>query len=309
MKRVPGNNRAAGPETGKRREFSRRQFLKAALAVAGGAVVMQPPSSAAAERGDVAQWAFLSDTHIAADHDNRYRGFYPYRNLQTVVAQIAADVPEGLVVTGDLARLTGRAGDYENLKALLAPITEKRPAYLAIGNHDSRRNFLRAFEYLDDGASADHSKHVVAADTGPVRLVVLDSLLFSNMSWGLVGRAQRVWLQDYLRHFDDKPAILFLHHDVGPGTSLLDVRRFWDVIAPAAHVKAVVHGHSHAFGFTQFAGIHVINLPATGYNLHDRDPVGWVEARLTPAGGEFALHAIGGNARLDGYTWTLRWRA
>jgi len=121
---------------------------------------------------------------------------------------------------------------------------------MTIGNHDSRRNFLRAFEYLEDGASASWRKYVIAADTGPVRLVLLDSLLFSNTSWGLVGGAQRTWLKDYLRRFDDKPAILFLHHDVAPGTSLLDVNRLWDIIVPARQVKALVHGHSHRFGFT-----------------------------------------------------------
>jgi 3',5'-cyclic AMP phosphodiesterase CpdA len=296
------------PDSETHRQWNRREFLKAALAAAGAAVALQPRLSLSAERTDVARWAFLSDTHISVNPENRYRGFYPYRNLQTVVAQMASDLPEGLVVAGDLARLTGHAGDYENLKALLAPITEQRPTYMTIGNHDSRRNFLRAFEYLEDGASVHWRKHVVAADTGPVRLVLLDSLLFSNMSWGLVGGAQRVWLREYLRTFDDKPALLFIHHDVGPGTSLLDVSRLWDIIVPARQVKAVVHGHSHGFGFKRFEGVHVINLPASGYNLHDGDPVGWVQAQLTPEDGRFVLHSIGGNARLDGYTTTLRWR-
>jgi len=308
MKSILEDTGAIEPNTGHRQGLSRRRFLQAALAFAGGAVALQPRLSLGAEPVDLARWAFLSDTHIAANPKNHYRGFYPYRNLQEIVTQITSDLPEGLLVTGDLARLTGRAGDYENFQELLAPITEQRPAYMTIGNHDSRRNFLRAFEYLEDGASASWRKYVIAADTGPVRLVLLDSLLFSNTSWGLVGGAQRTWLKDYLRRFDDKPAILFLHHDVAPGTSLLDVNRLWDIIVPARQVKALVHGHSHRFGFSRFEGIHVINLPATGYNLHNGDPVGWVEARLTPEDGRFVLHSIGGNARLDGYTATLGWR-
>jgi len=308
MKSVLGDTGAIGPDPGSRPRLSRRKFLKAALAVAGGAMGLQPRPGFGAEPVDVARWAFLSDTHIAANPKNRYRGFYPYRNLQEVVEQITSDLPEGLLVTGDLARLTGRAGDYENLKDLLAPITQQRPTYMTIGNHDSRRNFLRAFDYLEEGASASWRKHVIAADTGPVRLVLLDSLLFSNTSWGLVGGAQRTWLRDYLRSFDDKPALLFIHHDVEPGTSLLDVNRLWDIIVPARQVKAVVHGHSHGFGFARYEGIHVITLPATGYNLHNGDPVGWVEARLTPEDGEFVLHSIGGNARLDGYRAALGWR-
>jgi hypothetical protein len=62
--------------------------------------------------GGQPRWAFLSDTHIAGDPEDKYRGFYPYRNLQTAFTRIASDLPEGLVVTVDIARLTGQMGDY-----------------------------------------------------------------------------------------------------------------------------------------------------------------------------------------------------
>jgi predicted phosphodiesterase len=76
-----------------------------------------------------------------------------------------------------------------------------------------------------------------------------------------------------------------------------------------AKVKAVVYGHSHRFKFSQHKGIHMINLPATGYNMSGSQPVGWVEANLTDQGGEFTLHAIGGNRKNNGCCERLTWRS
>jgi 3',5'-cyclic AMP phosphodiesterase CpdA len=144
--------------------------------------------------------------------------------------------------------------------------------------------------------------------SGPVRLILLDSLLFIDLPWGKLGRAQRAWLQTYLRVSDDTPTLLFLHHPIAGKDSLFDGRAFWDLIKPMAKVKAVVHGHSHIFNVAERDGIHVIGLPATGYNTYDRDPVGWMDAHLTKDYGDFFLHAIDGNTRLDGTARRLRWR-
>jgi len=256
-----------------------------------------------------ARWAFLSDTHIPADTENNYRGFYPYRNLQKVVAQIAADLPEGAIITGDLARLEGLTGDYANAAKLLEPLTKERPVCVALGNHDNRANFLGAFKKPGGAKQAVRGKHVVIAEAGPVRLIVLDSLMFTNKVPGLLGQAQRNWLRSYLSTSDDKPTLLFFHHTLGEGDGdLLDAPRLFDIARPASNVKALVFGHSHAYSYAELDGIHLINLPATGYNFNDAQPVGWVEARLTANGAKFELHAVGGNTAIDGQTKTLRWR-
>jgi Icc protein len=288
--------------------LSRRQFLSTGLAVASGIATLGPRPSLADDRPDITRWALLSDPHIAIDPDDRYRGFRPYRNLQEVSAQIADSPSEGIVITGDLARLTGRAGAYENVKGLLNPLAEKRPIYLAIGNHDHRRNFQRAF---DNGVSSRHrvdGRHILVANAGPVRMIVLDSLLFVNWFPGMLGGTQLAWLQTYLRVCDDTPTILFVHHAVSGSRDLWDAGRLLDLVKPVAKVKAVISGHCHVCTFSQFAGIHLINLPAIGYNFQDNQPVGWVEAQLTRQSGEFTVHAIGGDREIDGHIQRLRWR-
>lgn len=288
--------------------LDRRQFLKTTLAVAGGVATFGSRQLLAADRKEPAHWAFLSDTHIAADPDDRHRGFYPYRILQEITGQLASNLPDGLVVAGDLARLKGRSGDYENVRKLLTPIAEKRPIHLATGNHDNRSNFLRAFA---DSGGRDwlvKGKRLLTVKTGPAMLILLDSLLFVDLPWGRLGHAQRAWLKTYLRASDNIPTVLFVHHPIKGRDALLDGSSLMKLVRPVAKVKAIVHGHSHQYCFREIDGIHVIGLPATGYNTRNEDAVGWVETHLTSDEGLFTLHAVDGNTRGNKQTQRLRWR-
>jgi len=285
--------------------------MKFGLAAAGSVFVMGAGNSFAEENNtkESTHWAFVSDTHIPADVSNNYRGFYPYKNLQTIVPEITSARPEGVTITGDLARLTGESGDYVNLKKLVRPLAEQTPIFMALGNHDNRNNFVKVFEDAPGEKQAVRGKHVVVANKAHARLIMLDSLLYANKVAGLLGKAQRQWLATYLRKCDDRPTLLCFHHTLGDGDGdLLDVPRLFDMIEPIRKVKALVFGHSHAYGYSKFEGIHLINLPAVGYNFNDAQPVGWVEARLRKRGGDFVLHAAGGNKDMDGQATKLTWR-
>lgn len=282
--------------------MNRRMFLTMGLAAASGVITLRHRETLK----DFARWAFLSDTHIHADPMYRFRGFCTHLNLRKTVDQIGDEIPEGVVITGDLARSRGGADAYENVKALLAPISRERPVHLAIGNHDDRDSFLTAFTgSAHTGGIKD--KYITTAMAGPIRLVLLDTLLYVNTFPGMLGNLQRIWLETYLRMSDDTPTILCFHHT--PRADLLDIRRLFEIITPVRKVKALIFGHSHKYQFSQVEGIHCINLPATGYNFTGSQPVGWVEARLTAHAGEFVLHAVGGNTRQHGAVRFLRWRA
>jgi Icc protein len=295
------------------RRVSRREFLTFGLAVAGGVVTLKPRRTLGDERPNpghrkkTARWAFLSDVHIAASPNNHFHGHYPYRNLVKALEQINGDMPDGMVITGDLARWKGDTGAYSNLRAMLAPVAVKRPIHMALGNHDHRERFLEAFDSYETCEEPIRNKYIVTGRAGPIRLVVLDSLLYTNVYGGMIGKTQRVWLDTYLRLCDDTPTILFLHH--APRADLLDAGRLLDIAAPAKKVKAIVYGHSHKYDYREYEGIHLVNLPACGYNFTNAQPVGWVEARLTDEGGEFTLHAVGGSRKRDGRPVSLAWRA
>jgi Icc protein len=305
--------------------MNRRSFIQTSLAAFGTLITLNSGCSTSLMKKSDRQThlAILADTHIPEDVENNYRGFYPYQNLQKVVPEIISASPDGVLIAGDLARLTGQAGDYANLKKLIEPVAEKTPVFMALGNHDNRENFLRAFDRTPGEKPAVKGKYVTNVDgshfakdsqngvpeKAPVRLIMLDSLLYTNKAPGLLGKAQRQWLENYLKESDETPVILCFHHTLSDGDDdLLDVPRLFSMIAPIRKVKAIVYGHSHVYGYSEFEGIHLINLPAVGYNFSDSDPVGWVEARLTRQDGDFVLHAVAGNQDKDGSVTKLTWR-
>jgi 3',5'-cyclic AMP phosphodiesterase CpdA len=244
-----------------------------------------PNASAAGEeetRNKETRLALLSDTHIPADRKDEYRKFLPWENLQKVVPQLVDARPEGVIINGDAARLSGEIADYEELKKLLSPVAERAPVSIALGNHDHRENFSKIFPETAADRQKVADKHVLVLETPPVRILLLDSLLYVNKVAGLLGKAQREWLAAYLESSDAKPTVLFVHHTLGDADGeLLDVDRFFRVLQPHRKVKAVFYGHSHEYAFGERDGIHLVNLPAVGYNFKDSEPVGWVQARFT----------------------------
>ena len=78
--------------------------------------------------------------------------FGPYDNFKKAAAEAAAAKPDGALICGDVARLEGMAGDYDNVKALSKPLMDAAPVAFVMGNHDNRKNFLAAFGAGQKGA-------------------------------------------------------------------------------------------------------------------------------------------------------------
>ncbi len=252
--------------------------------------------------------ALLSDTHTPADPTNEYRKFFPVQNLKTVVPQVLEAHPQAVILDGDAARLTGQLEDYEALKGLLAPLAEHCPIHIALGNHDHRENFLRVFPQEPGLAQKVAGKHVLVYEQPFLRAIVLDSMLYVDRVAGLLGKAQRTWLDQYLASVDARPVVLFVHHTLRDGDGdLLDVDALYRIVSPYQKVKAIFYGHSHQYAFERRGRLHLVNLPAVGYNFSDKEPVGWVDAFFSAEGVDLTLRAIGGNRELDGQTTSLAW--
>ncbi|MEZ6118173.1 MAG: metallophosphoesterase [Pirellulaceae bacterium] len=290
-------------------KLNRRHFLSIAAAT-GLSSFTNVTIVRANDDTDRSHWALLSDTHIPQDVEEAFRGFKPVNNLNQIVPQISQANVAGTVICGDVARLVGLPGDYQQLKTCLAPLGD-HSLFMALGNHDDRVNFRAAFADSTSGESdADAGgKHVVVVEQKPVRFVILDSLFIVNEVAGLLGKAQREWLKTYLAESDDTPTVIFVHHTLGDNDGdLLDVPRFLDIVDPAKKIKAVFFGHSHVYSFQQRNGLHLINLPAVGYSFADEQPVGWIEAKFAATGVSLQLHAIASNTKHDGEVTELTWR-
>ena len=292
--------------------LGRRQFIRySAQALAACSLTGAARAAAGSPDSDKSlHLALLSDLHVAADPKSENRKFNPWENLQRVVAEVRDIQPHAVFVNGDLARQTGEPGDYEAVRELLAPLAHQYPIHLAMGNHDNRENFSKVFTPRPDSAQKVPDKYVLVVEEPFLRIVVLDSLLYVNKVSGLLGKAQRDWLDRFLAKCDARPTIVLVHHTLGDGDGdLLDAEAFYRITQPYGKVKAIFYGHSHEYSYKEHQGIHLINLPAVGYNFSDKEPVGWVDAFFTATGAELTLKAFGGNRVQDGKTKSLRWRS
>jgi 3',5'-cyclic AMP phosphodiesterase CpdA len=287
--------------------ISRRRFVDVSSKVIA-ALALTSRTGVAVESPLVFHVALLSDIHIAANALDENRKFRPTDNLKAVLPQVLAARPEGMIINGDLARMSGESSDYEAIKGLLAPASRQAPVYLVLGNHDDRTNFSKAFDKPSGERQQIENRHVLVIEHPFVRLILLDSLLFPTKTPGFLGMAQRQWLGRYLRETDGRPTMLFVHHTLGDDDgSLLDADRLFEVIRPHRKVKAIFYGHSHVYSYGRHQGVHLVNLPALGYNFSDSEPVGWVDAKFHPDGVKLCLHAIGGNRKADGEVQSLPW--
>lgn len=287
--------------------IDRRSFLQM-TSFGAAAVAVLGFRAGAAEAATGLHLALLSDTHVPGDRKNGSRGFNPWENLKRIVPDVVTSRPDGVLLCGDAARLSGLPDDYRELKSLLEPVAAVSPIYIGLGNHDDRAEFLKVFPQSPKPGETVKDKHIFVIEHPLVRIVMLDSLYYVNKVAGFLGKEQRQWLAGYLPGHADRPILIFVHHTLGDGDGdLLDAERMFEILRPHRHVKAVFYGHSHVWEQTQRDGLQLINLPAVGYNFRDQDPVGWVQARVQADGVELTLHAIGGNTADDGKTYRVKW--
>jgi 3',5'-cyclic AMP phosphodiesterase CpdA len=141
---------------------------------------------------------------------------------------------------------------------------------------------------------------------------MLDSLIKTLHTPGVVGEEQRAWLKKTLDANTDKPAIVMVHHNPienGLKANLEDEKEMFDILRPRKHVKAWIFGHTHQWGVSQDqSGMHLINLPPVAYLFTPGQPNGWVHATLKPDGIRVELRCIDKSHKDHGQVKELTWR-
>jgi len=282
--------------------------LSAGVTLVGGCARL-PFGGAGRKMPAQTRWALLADTHVSLDLNEMQRGRNIDDNFKLVVAEVLKAAPDQVAIAGDLARLEGKEGDYRVMRELIEPLVSRIPVAIAFGNHDHRENFRKVITWDAGKAAPVKGKRVRILEQAGLRFVMLDSLLTEKIVGGLLGKDQRVWLEKFLDESDRRPTFLFLHHTMtDTDGSLLDTDRFFKIILPRKQVKAVFYGHSHEYKYEKIKGMHLVNIPAVGYNFNDTQPMGWLEACFHAEGGDFTLRAFAGNMTQNGKTASLSWR-
>lgn len=266
--------------------LTRRQFLARSAAV-GASLLLTRRLSAAAPAVDPHTWALISDPHIAADRTKMAHEINMAGQFTTVVNDVLAQSvrPAGALINGDLAFNTGQTADYATFAALVEPLRGGQvPLHLGLGNHDHRERFWAALSKDATVPRPVADRQTAVISTPRANWFMLDSLDKTMSTPGLLGEAQLTWLAQSLDAHADKPALVMVHHNPRSAPdkpTLLDEDAFYAIIRPRRHVKAYLFGHSHRWSVTKDeSGLHLINLPTTGYVFDAAQPTGWVLAQL-----------------------------
>ena len=296
-------------------QLSRREFLKRAALAGAGAVLVPGCASLAGKLRDKNTFAFFSDAHVAADAALKNSGVNMADNLAACVRELTAwpVKPAAVIVNGDLAFKTGLPEDYAMFGKLFEPVRALAPVHLTLGNHDERENFWHAFPHDAQQLNSVPQRQLAVFSSDRANWVLLDSLDKTNSTPGELGAAQLTWLDDALKARAEKPVIIVCHHNLQtPGwtdglkaeTPTLD-----ELFARHRHIKAFIFGHTHNWNLSQHkTGVHLINLPPTGYVFTTGRPSGWVRATLATDGMEIELRALDPVQPDHGKVKTLSWR-
>jgi 3',5'-cyclic AMP phosphodiesterase CpdA len=291
-----------------RRDFC-RNMLGGTLTAALFAAL---PKTSWANESKSDHWVFLSDTHIPGNPDEERHTSNPNKNFAEVRDAVLklTDKPKGVIITGDFAFLQGKPEDYRQTVKQVAPyLAAGVPVHIAFGNHDNIDNFYAAFTDLKREALPVADKHITVLETPNANLFLLDSLYMPDAGSGFLGLPQLRWLRKELAARKDKPALLFAHHnlDNGAGT-LMDREEFWSVIKGAKNVKAYIYGHTHIYRQAVRDDVHLINLPALGWEFQlGKQPLGWTDVQLSSGGIELTLHTVHHEHPKDGDVRKFEW--
>lgn len=250
--------------------------------------------------------AQVSDPHVTAEGASPGAGVDAYARLAAVLRRIAdlAPRPDAIVLSGDLVEM-GTAAEYARLATLVdaTPL----PVHLMAGNHDDRDALARAFPGHGP-RFGEHGLHY-AVDAGPLRLVMLDSLVPGEPG-GALPPGEVAWLEAELSAHPRTPTVVFVHHppattglDHVDRSALGDDRAFAETIRRHGHVVRVCCGHLHRAVLVNWAGTALSVCPSTAHQFAlDLRPDGRVRPVDEPPA--FQLHRWHGGA-LHTYTTTV----
>jgi 3',5'-cyclic AMP phosphodiesterase CpdA len=184
-----------------------------------------------------------------------------------------------------------------------------------MGNHDNRERFWKVLRSAKTVPPRLPGRQAAIVRTPAANWFVLDSLIRTRVTDGLLGEAQRVWLAAALDANANKPALVMIHHQPSPlhsgkkGGGLDDADELFAILRPRPQVKAYFFGHTHRWAVSQDeSGIHLINLPPVAYLFEEGPPNGWVHAAVQDDGARLELRCLDHAHPNHGQVVNLAWR-
>jgi predicted phosphodiesterase len=288
---------------------SRRGFLKWSLAF-GAAATLPRVVKGAVDSPHLTPFdhvALLSDVHVSGDVGVMAARF------SAAITQVLTRKPQKVLISGDCAYLTGANEDYREYVRRIQPLIEAGlPLHMTLGNHDDRDRFWNALPREQPNAKIALKRQSMVVAGEQANWYLLDSLNEDNKGFGELGADQLEWLSAKLDELRNKPALLMVHHDLvrdGRPGALKDAEKLLAITRPRRHVKAIFFGHTHVWSATQDqSGIHLVNLPATGYTLWGKSFLAWTDCWIGSDNATLTIRALEASNKYDGQSVLLKWR-
>ena len=217
---------------------------------------------------------------------NRHK-YHRREVLDALVADMQAQQPDHIAVTGDLVNLALEA-EFTPARAWLESVGTPQQVTVVPGNHDAyvpamRHRFTGAFaQYLRGDAATDGTPFPFVRRRGPLALIGVSSAVPTPpaMATGWLGRAQLDALDRDLARIsaDEAFRVLLVHH---PLKSSSRMKRLIDATALCAvlerrGVELVLHGHDHVHSTMWLEGadrrIPVVGVPSASALAHGHYP-------------------------------------
>ena len=255
---------------------------------------------------ELERWILVTDPHIPTNEKQGLNSRNVIGNFKTMTKEVLAldPKPTGVIITGDIANHRGVESDYLMAKRLFQPFeTAKLPLYPLLGNHDRRDPFFSVFPKWK-AKSAVPGRHCFELKTKYVDFYMLDSNN-SGESTGELGEAQMTWLEQAMCQPSDKPAVVFLHHDI---TSLTEKDRIVALAKKCPRFKAYIFGHIHDPKFctpTKARPFYYATLLAISAGPNSTAPYGWNDCTIGPNEMVITLRTGEPQQEINGTVWRI----
>ena len=188
----------------------------------------------------------ITDTHLlGADRANVYGLNAAYRLKRAIKSANASHNDAAFIaLTGDLADVATPEA-YILLNKIIKK--SKLPVYPILGNHDSRKDFAKHFDFLNEDGFVQYVREVEG------RVFIFLDTLVEGERYGKLCSKRLKWLEKILDKYTKQPLYLFMHHHpVDSGLYEMDhlanfrsTKAFWKIIDKYSNVKHITFGHLH----------------------------------------------------------------
>lgn len=249
------------------------------------------------------------------------RDAYSRAVLDRIVADMLAQAPDHIAVTGDLINI-GLPAEMDLAARWLSTLGPPDRVSVIPGNHDiyaplGRDHGIARWQSYMTGETTDGAPFPYVRRIGPVALIGLNSAIETRpfVASGHLGGAQRRRLAALLERLggDGIPRVVMIHHPPLPGQArpargLKDAPALAEIIARHG-AELVIHGHNHR---NMLAHVHepvrnrhvpIVGIPSGSMaKMHPREPLARYNLyRLTREAGHIAIELVGrGLAHPDG---------